>query len=180
MKKIIYILAKGFFYAFAAFFVFIFVFSILAFAEYRLGWHIPYVEITDRASDAYAEISLPLVDMHVGFTFTLAVIFFMWIGILFYTTYFYNLKDFFKVFIETKVFNAKSLKRLKIFFYINLIPLVYALGLTLFQIVNNGSFKFEEDQGVAIFHLFVAFLVYLYMDIIKKGKRIQEENDLTI
>ncbi len=180
MKKTIYILAKGFFYAFAVFFVFVFVFSILTFAEYQLGWNVPYVEITDRTSDAYAKIILPLVDMHVGFTFTLAVVFVMWIGIMFYVVYFYALKEFFKVFVEEETFNSKSLKRLKTFFYINLIPLIYALGLSIYQIIRDGQFKFEEDQGIAIFHLFIAFLVYLYMDIIKKGSLIQKENDLTI
>ncbi|WP_317167237.1 DUF2975 domain-containing protein [Winogradskyella helgolandensis] len=101
-------------------------------------------------------------------------------GLVFYVIYFYTLKEFFKVFIEAQVFNAKSLKRLRIFFYINLIPLVYAVVLTIYQVLQNGKFKFEEDQGIAMFHLFIVFLVYLYMDIIKKGNEIQEENDLTI
>ncbi|MFK7832917.1 MAG: DUF2975 domain-containing protein [Winogradskyella sp.] len=180
MKKIIYILAKGFFYAFAVFFVFIFVFSILAFAEHQLGWNVPYVNITEEPTHSYANINLPLLDMHVGFIFKLAVVFAMWIGIVFYVIYFYALKEFFKVFIEEEVFNAKSLERLKIFFIINLIPVGFAFGLSMYQIVKNGSFKFEEDQGIAIFHLCIAFLAYLYMDIIRKGNLIQEENDLTI
>lgn len=46
--------------------------------------------------------------------------------------------------------------------------------------VQTGVFKFEEDQGVALVHLFVALLVYLYMDLLKKENLIQEENYLTI
>ena len=180
MKHIIYILSKGLFYAFTVFFIFVLVFSTLAFAEYYLGWDVPFVELSQKTSITYANINLPFLDMHVGFIFKLTVVFAMWIGILFYAIYFYTLKEFFKVFIEEKVFSTKSFERLKIFFIINLIPLGYALGLSIYQIIKNGSFKFEEDQGIAIFHLFIAFLVYLYMDIIKKGNLVQEENDLTI
>lgn len=180
MKKIIFILSKGFFYAFAVFFVFVVVFSTLAFAESQFGWDILFVKITEEMGNAYVNIDLPFLNMHVGFIFKPVVVFAMWIGILFYVIYFYALKEFFKVFIEAKIFNSKSLKRLKTFFYLNLIPLIYALVLTVYQITENGSFKFEEDQGLAIFHLLIALLVYLYMDIIKKGNQIQEEIDLTI
>lgn len=180
MKKTIYILTRGLFYAFAVFFCFVFIFSILAFVEHYFGWNIPFVDIYDNIGQQYAKISLPFIDFKVEFIFSVIVVIAMWIGLLFYVTYFYALKEFFRVFIEDQVFNHKSLKRLKDFFYINLIPILYALGLSIGQIIKNGHFKFEEDQGIAIFHLLVAFLVYLYMDLLKKGKVLQEENDLTI
>lgn len=180
MKQTIYIISKGLFYALAVFFVFVFVFSILAFTEHQFGWDVPFVELSDSNNGVDTFIKIPLTELGISFPFKMNVIVVMWIGILFYVIYFYMLKEFFKVFTEEKVFSLKSLKRLKLFFYINMIPLVYALGLSIYQIIGNGQFKFEEDQGVAIFHLFVAFLVYLYMDIIKKGNLVQQENDLTI
>jgi hypothetical protein len=180
MKNTIYIFSKGLFYAFTAFFLFIVVFSALAFVEYQLGWDVPFVDLSEKNNEVYAFINLPLIELGVGFPFKIYVLFVMWIGILFYVIYFYMLKEFFKVFIEEKVFSSKSLKRLKLFLYINLVPLLYALGLSIYQIIQTENFKFEEDQGMALVHLFVAFLVYLYMDIVKKGSLIQEENDLTI
>ena len=180
MKKAIYILSRGLFYTFTVFFCFVFIFSILAFVEHYLSWDIPFVNLYDNEGASYAKISLPFIDFKVEFIFSFLIVLGMWIGLLFYVIYFYTLKEFFRVFIEDEVFNLKSLKRLKTFLYINLIPIVYALGLTLFQIIKNGQFKFEEDQGIAIFHLLVAFLVYLYMDLLKKGQVIKQENDLTI
>lgn len=180
MKNTAYILSRGLFYAFAVFFCFVFIFSILTFVEHYFGWNIPFVEIYDNSGQQYAKISLPLIDFKVEFIFSFLIVIGMWIGLLFYEVYFYTLKEFFRVFIEDEVFNHKSLKRLKAFFYINLIPIIYALGLSVFQIIKNGHFKFEEDQGIAIFHLLIAFLVYLYMDLLKRGKVLQEENDLTI
>ena len=180
MKKTAYLLSKGFFYAFSVFFLFVLAFSILAFAEYKFGWDVPFVEITNQDGGEYAFIKIPLIEMSVSFVYNILVVFVMWIGLLFYAIFFYVLKEFFKVFVEDEAFNTKSLKRLKSFFYINLIPLGYVIVLSIVQLVKTGGFKFEEDHGVALAHLFIAFLVYLYMDLLKKGKVIQEENELTI
>lgn len=180
MKQIAYTLSRGLFYAFAVFFCFVFIFSILAFVEHYFGWNVPFVDIYNNTGQQYAKISLPFIDFKVEFIFSFLIVIAMWIGLLFYVVYFYTLKEFFRVFIEDEVFNYKSLKRLKTFFYINLIPIVYAVGISIGQLIKDGRFKFEEDQGIAIFHLLVAFLVYLYMDLLKKGKVLQEENDLTI
>lgn len=178
MKTIIYMLSKGLFYAFSVFFAFVLVFSVLAFVEFQFGWNIPFVELKDEGT--YAFIKIPLLELGIGFQFKIQVLAVMWIGILFYVIYFYTLKEFFKVFIDEKVFSSESLKRLKTFFYINLVPLVYAVALSIYTFKRNEQFKFEEDQGIALVHLFVAFLVYLYMDLLKKGKILQQENDLTI
>jgi hypothetical protein len=180
MKKVIYIFSKVLFNVFAVFFGLVFVFSILAFAEYNWGLDIQYVEIIKKAGEQHARLSIPFVDVIVEFLLSSWVMVIMWIGLLFYVLYFYFLKEFFKVFILEQSFNSESLKRLKTFFYINLIPLLYALIVSIAQIIRFGKFKFEEDQGIAIVHLFVAFLVYFYIDLIKKGKYLQEENDLTI
>ncbi len=48
MKKVTYILSKLFFYGFALFFVFVFLFSILAFVEYYTGWNVPFVELSNE------------------------------------------------------------------------------------------------------------------------------------
>lgn len=180
MKKATYILSRGLFYTFAVFFCFVFVFSILAFVEHYLEWNIPFVDLYDNLGQSFAKISLPFIDFKVEFIFSFLIVIGMWIGLLFYVIYFYMLKEFFRIFIEDEAFSQKSLKRLKTFLYINLIPIVYALGLTIVQVIKSNQFKFEEDQGIAIFHLVIAFLVYLYMDLLKKGQVIKQENDLTI
>jgi hypothetical protein len=141
---------------------------------------VPFVEITNHNGEDFAVIKIPLIELSVGFVFNIAVAFVMWIGLLFYTSYFFALREFLKVFVVHNSFNVISLKRLLSFFYINLIPSGYAIVLSGLERVQTGGFKFEEDQGVALVHLFVALLVYLYMDLRKKGNVIQEENDLTI
>ena len=155
-------------------------FSILAFVEHYLGLKIPFVEIYNDSEQSYAKISIPFIDSKIEFVFSFIIAIAMWIGLLFYVVYFYTLKEFFKVFIQETTFSIKSLKRLRIFFYINLIPLLYGIVISIIQVFKTGILKFEEDQGLAIFHLLVAFLVYLYIDLFKKGKELQEENDLTI
>lgn len=178
MKKTIYTLAKGFYYAFTVFFAFVVVFSLLSFAEFQLGWDVPFVALKEEGT--YALINIPLVELSIGFQFKIQVLLVMWLGILFYVIYFYTLKEFFKVFVDEKVFSSKSLKRLKTFFYMNLIPLLYAAALSLYTVGSDRQFKFEEDQGIALVHLFIALLGYLYLDLLKKGKILQQENDLTI
>ncbi len=180
MKKTVYLLSRGLFYTFTVFFCFVFVFSILAFVEHYLEWNIPLVDVFKANQHVYARIFLPFIDFKVEFVFSFLIVLAMWIGLLFYVIYFYTLKEFFRIFIEDEVFNHTSLKRLKTFLYINLIPIAYALVVSVIQIIKNSAFKFEEDQGLAIFHLLIAFLVYFYMDLMKKGQRLQEENDLTI
>jgi hypothetical protein len=104
----------------------------------------------------------------------------MWIGILFYVFYFKLLSKFLSVFVKEDSFSRTSLVRLNSFFYINLIPIVYAIAFTFYKVFKSEPLTFEEDHGMALFHLIIALIVYLYIDIAKKGNLIKAENDLTI
>jgi len=122
MKKTIYTLSRGLFYTFTVFFCFVFIFSILAFVEHYMGLNIPFVDIYNNDGQSYANISIPFINWKVEFIFSFLIVMVMWGGLLFYVMYFYALKEFFRIFIEDEVFNQKSLKRLKSFMYINLVP----------------------------------------------------------
>ena len=142
MKNLAYLASKVFFYAFSIFFIFVLVVTILAFTEYTFGWDVPFVEITNQNGEDFAVIKIPLIELSVGFVFNIAVAFVMWIGLLFYTSYFFALKEFLKVFVVHKSFIVRLLKRLQSFFYINLIPSGYAIVLSGLERVQTGGFKF--------------------------------------
>jgi len=99
---------------------------------------------------------------------------------LYYAIYFYAFKEFLKVFIENKMFEAKSLKRLRFFLILNFIPLIYIIIFTVSILLRGTNFRLVDDYFIVLAHLVIAFLIYLYLDILKKGKHVQEENDLTI
>ncbi len=180
MKSIAYFLSNGFFYAFSMFFIFVFVFSILAFAEYNLDWDVPFVELTEEGNNDYATIKIPIMELSVGFVFNVIVAFIMWIGLLFYCIYFYALKEFFKVFIKDNTFSQDSIKKLKLFLRLNLIVMFYGIIWTVIDSIRLDKFQFDEAHFLLLVHGSIAIIVYLYMDVIKKGRKIQEENDLTI
>lgn len=138
MKKLAYLALKVFFYAFSIFFIFVLVVSILAFTEYTFGWDAPFAEITNQNGEDVAVIKIPLIELSVGFVFNIAVAFVMWIGLLFYTSYFFVLIEFLKVVVVHKSYNVRSLKRVQSSFYINLIPSSYAI--VWFRTCPNWSF----------------------------------------
>lgn len=178
MKKIIYSLSKGFFYAFCMFFLFVFIFSLLAFVEHSFGWDIPLIDINGEKESVF--IRIPFTKMGISIVFHVLAFVGMCLGLLFYVVYFYVLKEFFGVFIKKDLFNTDTLERLKRFYQLNFVPLAYALLLSGERMWRTGQSKLEEDQFLAIFHLLIALSIYLYMDIVKRGKVIQDENDLTI
>jgi hypothetical protein len=180
MKKIAYYISNGFFYAFSLFFIFVFVFSILAFVEYNLDWDIPFVDIRQETFHDYATIKIPILELNVGFVFSFIIAVVMWIGFLFYTIYFYALKEFFNVFNKENTFSQDSIKKLKLFLWLNLIVVIYGLIWTIVESIKLSQFKFDEALFLLLVHGFIALIVYLYMDVFKKGSKSQEENDLTI
>jgi len=132
----------------------------LSFFEYKFGVDIPFVEVFQNR----AKVHVPLLGLHINVPFNYAFLI-MWSAMLYYGIYFYAFKIFLKIFIEKKIFKTKPLKRLRFFMILNLVPLIYRL---------------EDDYFIVLAHLVIAFLIYLYLDVLKKGKHIQEENDLTI
>ncbi|PKH50024.1 hypothetical protein CXF68_04580 [Tenacibaculum sp. Bg11-29] len=180
MKKIIYICAKTFFYLFTFFFVFVLLFSILSLVEKHGILDVPYVDIIENDVDDFnAKIKIPIVNGIIKYQFSYTIVF-MWLWLLFYSIYFYVLKDFFRIFIDNELFNAKSLNKLKIFFKLNFIPIILNIGIIVIGWTKKEKVSFEEEYFFIFIHSCVALLIYLYIDLFKKGRRLQEENNLTI
>ena len=181
MKKIIHIFSKQFFYLFTFVFAFVFIFSVLSFFEYHFGWDIPLVKIEDFNDKLQAFVSLPFTDSVIIYPITSVLpVISLLVTLFYYVVFFYVLKDFFAVFTIEKVFTENSLKKLKRFQLINSIAIIAALVLAVIGAVKYSRIVFDEEHLVLIVHIFVAFLIYFYIDLIKKGQRLQEENDLTI
>ena len=178
MKRIAYQLSTMYFYGFVTFTIFVFVFSILSFTENYFGWDIPFVEVSKKGVGNYVSIRIPLLNLIVEFY--LKYVAFMLLTLLFYSVYSYALKNFFTLFVEEKVFQNKMYEKLNLFYRLNFIPIIIAIIGLVISYVQLKKIKMGEPHFILLIHLFVAFLVYLYRDIIKKGMLIQEENDLTI
>lgn len=150
-------------------------FSILSYFEYKFGIQIPFVDVFEN----HAKVNVPLLGLRIGVPFSYAILI-MWSAMSFYAIYFYAFKEFLRVFVEKNMFEVKSLKRLQFFLILNLIPLIYIILFTASFLISRRAFRLEDDYFIVFAHLVIAFLLYLYLDVLKKGKRIQEENDLTI
>lgn len=180
MTKTAYFISKVFSYAFTVFFLFVFVFSILSFVEHNFNLDVPFVEITNEGEYNFATIKIPVIELNVGFVFSFLIAVVMWIGLLFYCVYFYALKEFFKVFIKENTFNLESIKKLKLFLWLNLSIMIYGVIWIIVDLFRLQKLQFDEAHFLLLVHGTIALIVYLYMDIFKKGSKIQEENDLTI
>lgn len=175
MKQTAYIASKILFYFYLSVYLFIMVFSILSYFEYKFGIQIPFVEVFEN----HSKIHVPLLGLRIGVPFNYAILI-MWTSMLYYAIYFYAFKEFLRVFVEKNMFETKSLKRLKFFLILNLIPLVYIILFSASFLIKDRAFRLEDDYFIVFAHLVIAFLLYLYLDVLKKGRRIQEENELTI
>ncbi|WP_203256463.1 DUF2975 domain-containing protein [Hyunsoonleella ulvae] len=175
MKKLAYISATIVFYFIATVLLFIFIFSALAFLKYKFEIDIPFVDIIDGRG----KVHVPLIGLNINVPFNYAIII-MWVAMGYYTIYFYAFKEFLKVFVEKRMFETKSLKRLRFFLKLNILPIVYIVLFTASFLIKGTPIRFEDDYFIVFAHLVIAFLMYLYLDALKKGSHIQEENDLTI
>ena len=179
MKQISYFLSKLFFYGFAFFSGFVILFSILSFIEFKVGWDVPFVTVSSEDTEAYAHIKIPFFELMIGFQLSFKVIA-MWFSLLFYTLYFWALKNFFGVFIQEEIFNTASEKKLKLFFKVNLLPVIVGFIYIIAGLLLSKNKIFNEELFPIAIHVIVALMVYFYMDLMQKGRRIQEENNLTI
>ncbi|TXG37008.1 DUF2975 domain-containing protein [Seonamhaeicola maritimus] len=175
MKKLAYFTSLILFYSIAFLLLFVMVFSMLSYFEYKFGIQIPFVEVIENR----AKVHVPLLGLRINVPFNYGILI-MWSAMLYYAIYFYAFKNFLKVFIEKKIFETKPLKRLRFFMILNLVPLVYIIVFTASFLVRGVRIRLEDDYFIVLAHLAIAFLIYLYLDVLKKGKHIQEENDLTI
>ncbi|MCI2229323.1 DUF2975 domain-containing protein [Polaribacter sp. MSW13] len=157
-----------------------FLFSILSLFEKYEFFDAPFVDILENDIDGFnVKISIPFIEGIVKYQFSYTIIF-MWLWLLFYAIFFYVLKDFFKIFIDNELFTAKHLNKLKIFFRLNFIPIILNIGSIVMGWIENKKVSFEEEYFFVFIHTCIAIIIYTYIDIFKKGQRLQEENDLTI
>ncbi|WP_298340383.1 DUF2975 domain-containing protein [uncultured Algibacter sp.] len=175
MKKLAYFTSLILFYCVAFLLLFVMIFSMLSYLEYKYGIQIPFVEVIENR----AKVHVPLLGLRINVPFNYAVLI-MWTAMSYYIIYFYAFKNFLKVFIEKKVFETKPLKRLRFFMILNLVPLIYIIVFTASFLLRGVSIRLEDDYFIVLAHLVIAFLIYLYLDVLKKGRYVQEENDLTI
>jgi hypothetical protein len=175
MKKLAFLFSKIFFWGFTIFSIFALLFSSLSFLEYYFNWNVPFVEIVKRENLDFAKIDI------IGLEFWLSyMVILMWFTFIYYSFYFYVLQNFFGIFIANKTFESKSLHQLKKFYKLNFIPVIVGLvGIALRYFIFGDS-HFDEPHFFVLVHLMIAFFLYFYLDLIKKGNEIQQENDLTI
>lgn len=175
MKQIAYISSKILFYGYSILYLFLMIFSILSYFEYKFNVQIPFVEVFEN----HSKVKVPLLGLRINIPFSYMIIR-MWLVMLFYGIYFYSFKEFLKVFNKKNIFETQSLKRLRLFLILNIIPIFYIIILFISFLIKRVALRFEDDFFIVIAHLVIAFLIYLYLDVLKKGKYVQEENDLTI
>jgi len=63
---------------------------------------------------------------------------------------------------------------------LNFIPIGVGIIHIVVMAIRTTTFKMDSEYLLIVLHLFVAALVYLYLDLLRKGKIVQDENDLTI
>ncbi|WP_439130596.1 DUF2975 domain-containing protein [Polaribacter sp.] len=175
MKKTAFIISKITFWGFALFSSILIPFSLLSFLEYYFSWDIPFVEIVQRDGLDFAKIKNIGVEFWINYTIIL-----MWGTFIYYSIYFYILQSFFKIFITQKTFEENSLQKLKLFYRINFIPVIIDFIGIIIRYILFDSLRFDEPHFFVLIHLLLAFFLYFYLDLIKKGNTIQQENDLTI
>lgn len=181
MKKLAYISSKILFYGFTLLTLFVIIFSLLSFLEHTLGLNIPFVELQQHSSKQFTLVMIPLIHLGFGFptgnTFKMLA---MFLTLSFYIVYFYSLKDFFKIFILENTFTSKSINRLSTFYKLNFIPVIISFLGIFYTVFKRKEMYFDEEHLFLLLHLLIAFLMYFYLDLVKKGQVIQEENNLTI
>ncbi|APZ46460.1 hypothetical protein BW723_09190 [Polaribacter reichenbachii] len=175
MKKLAYLISKLTFWGFLIFSLILIPLSAFSFLEYYFNWDLPFVDIVKRDGLNFAKIKNIGVEFWLTYT-----VFLMWGTLIYYSIYFYVLKGFFKIFITQKTFEENSLKKLTLFYRINYIPVIIGfIGITIRYFMHN-TLRFDEPHFFVLIHLILAFFLYFYLDLIRKGNYIQQENDLTI
>lgn len=175
MKKTAFLLSTCTFWGFTLFSIIAIPLSLLAFLEYYFNWDFPFIEIVKRDSLDFAKIK------NIGIEFWLKyTVVSMWATLIFYSIYFYTLKNFFGVFISARTFEEESLKQFIKFYKLNFVPVFIGFIGIIIQFASLNKFEFDEPHFFVILHLIVAFFLYFYLDLIRKGNNIQQENDLTI
>jgi hypothetical protein len=99
LKQTAYIASKLLFYLYLSLYIFIMVFSILSYFEYKFGIQIPFVEIIDNRP----KVHVPVLGLGINIPLNSAILI-MWTSMLYYAIYFYALKEFLRVFVAITIF----------------------------------------------------------------------------
>jgi len=146
MKKLAYIASRLLFYSISTLLGFVMLFSILSFFELKFGMQIPFVEIIENRP----KILVPILGLRINVPLNYGV-FIMWFVMLYYAIYFYAFKEFLKVFVEKRMFETKSLKRLRFFLILNVVPLIYIIIFTA-SFLLSGIAEIWKSKGGSIFN----------------------------
>lgn len=177
MKNTVYTLSKLFFYGFSLFAIVLTINSVLGFIEYKEWLDFSFISFSENKESNFdfLVIQIPF-TVQIQFGWILPVII---ASLYFYCYYFYALKDFFALFVKEDVFTEQSINRLNLFHKLNYFPAFVFLGRAFYPILNDGRAD-GELIIIALIHLALALLLLYYLDLVKKGYVIQQENDLTI
>lgn len=180
MKIILFRSSQVLFYIISCSFLFVFIVSVLSFVEKYGGVNMPFVTMLGNESLHNAQINVPFINATFSYKFSYSILF-MWAWLFFYALFFYTLKEFFKIFIRKSVFDKVSINKLKLFLQLNYIPILINLVIILYDyFFSSNGYNFEEEFIFIVFHVCIGLLVYLYLDVFKKAKVLQDENDLMI
>lgn len=181
--KIIYCIAYALFIVSLLLFIFIFMGSMLAYAEHYFGWDIPLIKQQITSDTIIQHISIPLTSVAVQFPLQSPLTVFGMLAVFaYYAYYFFFLKSFIGVFAQEMLFTDDSLKKSRIFLWLNSVPILYWVVTSCYYLFsgNKHTTYFDEDFLVLIVHLLVMLVVYLCRIILKKGAALQQEQDYTI
>ncbi len=180
MKNLIYLLSRLFFYGFAIFSVLVAICSILAIFEYYAVIDFSFLNIGnyENATLKFLTIQIPYTSLKVELIFG-SLLLLIFASLLFYTYYFYVLKEFFKIFIKNTLFNTTTLSKMHTFYLLNC---AFAIGFAIRGIFTYFVLDNLDSELILLIciHVFITIILYYYKDVIQKGFKIQEENDLTI
>ncbi len=79
-----------------------------------------------------------------------------------------------------KTFEEHWLKKLTFYYKLNFTNIVIGFLVIIIRYTMFNTLHLDEPHYFVLFHLMIVFFLYFYLDLIKKGNNIQQENDLTI
>ncbi len=178
--KIIYWIAQILFILSCTLLIYIMSAVMIHFVEEIFSLNTGFLERIKERNNELIFLKIPLTKFGIGFPPKSFEVIFMILFFAFYVFYFYSMKKFFKIF-DDNTFSSKSIKSANFFFIINFAPIIYWIIYSIYCLIVGKTTNFFDDEFIIlIIHLFVAVLVFLYRDILMKGIKLQEENDLTI
>ncbi|MAD98223.1 MAG: hypothetical protein CMB99_12930 [Flavobacteriaceae bacterium] len=180
MKNLIYHLSRIFFYGFCLFAGLLTFGCVLALFENAeiIDWTFINFESNEVANMKLLIFELALFSLRIELQFGMILLFIL-LALYFYAYYFFTLKDFFNLFVKEKVFEDVSIDKLQTFNKLNYYAGFVFLGRAIYTFVNKDQLD-GELVIIGAIHFVIALLLYYYTDLVRKGLKIQNENDLTI